>query len=42
HENLRAQAMSTTTQGTSPARTSGNLKNDPDHLLVLVHGIWSR
>ncbi|PNY14173.1 hypothetical protein L195_g010847 [Trifolium pratense] len=41
HENLRAQAMSTTTQGTSPARTSGNLKNDPDHLLVLVHGIWS-
>ncbi|KAK2393699.1 Hydrolase protein family [Trifolium repens] len=41
HENLRAKAMSTTTQGTSPSRTSGNLKNDPDHLLVLVHGIWS-
>ncbi|XP_024633307.2 lipid droplet phospholipase 1 isoform X3 [Medicago truncatula] len=33
--------MSTTTQGKSPARTTGNLKNDPDHLLVLVHGIWS-
>ncbi|WJX22435.1 hypothetical protein P8452_11742 [Trifolium repens] len=41
HENLRAKAMSTTTQGMSPSRTSGNLKNDPDHLLVLVHGIWS-
>ncbi|CAI8591010.1 unnamed protein product [Vicia faba] len=41
HENPRAQAMSTTTHGMSPARTTGNPKNDPDHLLVLVHGIGS-
>ncbi|XP_058760013.1 putative lipase ROG1 [Vicia villosa] len=41
HENLRAQAMSTTTHGMSPATTTGNQKNDPDHLLVLVHGIGS-
>ncbi|XP_004485889.2 uncharacterized protein [Cicer arietinum] len=40
-ESLRAQAMSTTTQGKSPVKTIVNLKNDPDHLLVLVHGIWS-
>ncbi|KAI4296934.1 hypothetical protein L6164_036851 [Bauhinia variegata] len=36
HQGLRAQAMSSTSQGMSIAR---NLKNDPDHLLVLVHGI---
>lgn len=34
--------MSTTTQGKSTDRSTGNLKNDPDHLLVLVHGILAR
>ncbi|KAG4999923.1 hypothetical protein AAZX31_08G113100 [Glycine max] len=38
HQGLRAQAMSTVTLGNSIA-SIGNLKNDPDHLLVLVHGI---
>ncbi|KAF7840316.1 putative lipase spac4a8.10 [Senna tora] len=41
HQSLRAQAMSTTTQGKSIDRSTGNLNNDPDHLLVLVHGILS-
>ncbi|MBA0723875.1 hypothetical protein Golax_004419, partial [Gossypium laxum] len=37
---LRAQAMSTTTQGGFAASGRiGNGKNEPDHLLVLVHGI---
>ncbi|MBA0598669.1 hypothetical protein Gorai_008424, partial [Gossypium raimondii] len=37
---LRAQAMSTTTQGGfAAAGRIGNGKNEPDHLLVLVHGI---
>ncbi|XP_054779304.1 uncharacterized protein LOC129287156 [Prosopis cineraria] len=39
HQGLRAQSMSTTTQGKSLDRSIGNSKNDPDHLLVLVHGI---
>ncbi|KAL4369243.1 hypothetical protein GQ457_05G034520 [Hibiscus cannabinus] len=42
HQGLRAQAMSTTTQGDFAASNRiGNAKNDPDpdHLLVLVHGI---
>ncbi|RDX66553.1 hypothetical protein CR513_54666 [Mucuna pruriens] len=38
HQGLRAQAMSTVTHGNSISSV-GNLKNDPDHLLVLVHGI---
>ncbi|KAG5029497.1 hypothetical protein JHK87_013011 [Glycine soja] len=38
HQGLRAQAMSSVTLGNSIA-SIGNLKNDPDHLLVLVHGI---
>ncbi|XP_027345327.1 uncharacterized protein LOC113857532 isoform X2 [Abrus precatorius] len=38
HQGLRAQAMSTVTGGKSFA-SIGNVKNDPDHLLVLVHGI---
>ena len=33
--------MSTVTLGNSIA-SIGNLKNDPDHLLVLVHGILAR
>ncbi|KAL2524253.1 Hydrolase-like protein family [Abeliophyllum distichum] len=37
HQNLKAQAMSTT-QGTSP-RSIISVKDEPDHLLVLVHGI---
>lgn len=37
HQNLKAQAMSTT-QGTSP-RGNISMKDEPDHLLVLVHGI---
>ena len=41
HQGLRAQAMSTVTLGNSIA-SIGNLKNDPDHLLVLVHGILAR
>lgn len=40
HQGLRAQAMSTTTQGGFAASGRiGNGKNEPDHLLVLVHGI---
>ncbi|GMJ14173.1 UP9 [Hibiscus trionum] len=40
HQGLRAQAMSTTTQGDFAASNRiGNGKNEPDHLLVLVHGI---
>ncbi|XP_020236463.1 uncharacterized protein LOC109816022 [Cajanus cajan] len=38
HQGQRSQAMSTVTHGKSIA-TIGNLKSDPDHLLVLVHGI---
>ncbi|XP_061372606.1 uncharacterized protein LOC133315071 isoform X2 [Gastrolobium bilobum] len=38
HQGLRAQAMSTITHGKSVASIE-NSKNDPDHLLVLVHGI---
>ncbi|TKY60034.1 putative lipase C4A8.10 [Spatholobus suberectus] len=38
HQGLGAQAMSTVTHGKSIA-SIGNVKNDPDHLLVLVHGI---
>ena len=34
--------MSSTTQGKSSDRNIGNLKNDPDHLLILVHGILAR
>ncbi|CAJ1938621.1 unnamed protein product [Sphenostylis stenocarpa] len=37
-QGLSAQAMSTVTHGNSIS-SIGNLKNDPDHLLVLVHGI---
>ncbi|XVF27502.1 hypothetical protein REPUB_Repub14bG0112900 [Reevesia pubescens] len=40
HQGLRAQAMSTTTQGNFASSNSfANRKNEPDHLLVLVHGI---
>ncbi|XWS12524.1 hypothetical protein CRYUN_Cryun37aG0096700 [Craigia yunnanensis] len=40
HQGLRAQAMSTTTQGNFGSSNSiANGKNEPDHLLVLVHGI---
>ncbi|KAL5053795.1 hypothetical protein RYX36_034477 [Vicia faba] len=38
HQGLRAQAMSATTNGNSIS-SMGNSRNDPDHLLVLVHGI---
>ncbi|XP_014523508.1 putative lipase C4A8.10 isoform X1 [Vigna radiata var. radiata] len=38
HQGLSAHAMSTVTHGNSIS-SIGNLKNDPDHLLVLVHGI---
>ncbi|KAF7803334.1 putative lipase C4A8.10 isoform X2 [Senna tora] len=33
--------MSSATQGKSTAKRTGNLDDDPDHLLVLVHGIWA-
>ncbi|KAE9591337.1 hypothetical protein Lal_00038568 [Lupinus albus] len=36
---VRSQVMTTTTEGNSIATTASNLNNDPDHLLVLVHGI---
>ncbi|KAL5839369.1 hypothetical protein ACOSQ4_011977 [Xanthoceras sorbifolium] len=40
HQGLRAHAMSTTTQGHfASSRGTLNGKNEPDHLLVLVHGI---
>ncbi|XP_021295244.1 uncharacterized protein LOC110424851 isoform X2 [Herrania umbratica] len=40
HQGHRAQAMSTATQGNSASSKSiSNGKNEPDHLLVLVHGI---
>ncbi|CAK8578545.1 unnamed protein product [Lathyrus sativus] len=38
HQGLRAQAMSATTNG-KPISSMGNSRNEPDHLLVLVHGI---
>ncbi|XP_058750159.1 putative lipase YDR444W isoform X1 [Vicia villosa] len=38
HQGLRAHAMSATTNGKSIS-SMGNSRNDPDHLLVLVHGI---
>ncbi|WVZ25704.1 hypothetical protein V8G54_004248 [Vigna mungo] len=41
HQGLSAHAMSTVTHGNSIS-SIGNLKNDPDHLLVLVHGILAR
>jgi len=41
HQGLRAQAMSSTTNGNSIS-SMGNSRNDPDHLLVLVHGILAR
>lgn len=40
---LGPQAMSTSTHGTfSSSRSIGNVRNEPDHLLVLVHGIMAR
>ncbi|KAJ7968702.1 Alpha/beta-hydrolase superfamily protein [Quillaja saponaria] len=40
HQGLRAQAMSTTTHGKATScQGTWNTKNEPDHLLVLVHGI---
>ncbi|KAF5474521.1 hypothetical protein F2P56_006414 [Juglans regia] len=40
HQGLKAQAMGTTTQGNAASsRGIANAKNEPDHLLVLVHGI---
>ncbi|CAL0308978.1 unnamed protein product [Lupinus luteus] len=36
---VRSQVMSTSTEGNSVATTAANLNNDPDHLVVLVHGI---
>lgn len=42
-QGLRAHAMSTTTQGHfALSRGILNGKNEPDHLLVLVHGILAR
>lgn len=39
---LGPQAMSTSTLGTFSSSSSiGNVKNEPDHLLVLVHGIMA-
>ncbi|XP_022140245.1 uncharacterized protein LOC111010958 isoform X2 [Momordica charantia] len=39
---LGPQAMSTSTHGTfSSSRSIGNVRNEPDHLLVLVHGIMA-
>uniref|UniRef100_A0A2P2KFC9 Uncharacterized protein MANES_17G055600 n=1 Tax=Rhizophora mucronata TaxID=61149 RepID=A0A2P2KFC9_RHIMU len=42
HQDLRSQAMNTTAQGIL-ASSSGtvNGKSEPDHLLVLVHGIFA-
>ncbi|KAF5947488.1 hypothetical protein HYC85_013445 [Camellia sinensis] len=39
HQSLRAQAMSTTQGNFALARGITTVKNEPDHLLVLVHGI---
>ncbi|KAF3952003.1 hypothetical protein CMV_022398 [Castanea mollissima] len=43
HQGLKAQAMGTTTQWGNVASTKhiANGKNEPDHLLVLVHGIMA-
>ncbi|KAI9198482.1 hypothetical protein LWI28_016647 [Acer negundo] len=42
HQGLKAHAMSTTTQGHfASSRGILNGKNEPDHLLVLVHGIMA-
>jgi len=43
HQGFKAQAMSTTTQENfASSRGIVNGRNDPDHLLVLVHGILAR
>ncbi|CAL5409975.1 unnamed protein product [Camellia sinensis] len=39
YQSLRAQAMSTTQGNFASARGITTVKNEPDHLLVLVHGI---
>ncbi|KAE7995839.1 hypothetical protein FH972_000604 [Carpinus fangiana] len=40
HQGRKAQAMGTTTQGNATSSWGiSNSKNEPDHLLVLVHGI---
>jgi hypothetical protein len=43
HQGRKAQAMGITTQGNAASpRGISNSKNEPDHLLVLVHGILAR
>ena len=42
HKSLRAQAMSTTQGNAASPRGFMHGKYEPDHLLVLVHGILAR
>ncbi|KAM7530604.1 hypothetical protein LguiB_034014 [Lonicera macranthoides] len=39
NQSLRAQSMTTTQGNFTPPMESSNVKDEPDHLLVLVHGI---
>ncbi|CAK9178237.1 unnamed protein product, partial [Ilex paraguariensis] len=39
HQNFRAHAMSTTQGNVASPKRIINVKDEPDHLLVLVHGI---
>ncbi|KAI3698246.1 hypothetical protein L6452_31359 [Arctium lappa] len=41
HNILRAQAMSTTQGNLTSPRCANGVKDEPDHLLVLVHGIYA-
>ncbi|KAI3510590.1 hypothetical protein L1887_17704 [Cichorium endivia] len=40
-QGLRAQAMSTTQGNITSPRSANHVKEEPDHLLVLVHGIYA-
>lgn len=42
HKRVRAQAMSTSKGNLASSRSSVNVEDKPDHLLVLVHGILAR
>lgn len=42
NERLKSHAMSTTQGNLASPKGIGNLKDEPDHLLVLVHGIMAR
>lgn len=42
NQRLKSHAMSTTQGNLASSKGMANLKDEPDHLLVLVHGIMAR